>query len=98
MSILREVGIEVEDALAVKVLQGYDQDRSGTLEMEEFRKVRALTFTTAVTLFVLVRHRSPLRIESRALLLHAGGGRAQSLPGCKRASCAGSGRARGCGR
>jgi len=39
MAILREVGVEVEDALALKVLQGYDKDRSGTLEMEEFRKV-----------------------------------------------------------
>ena len=39
MVALREVGIEVAEAVARKVLAGYDTDKSGVMELDEFRKV-----------------------------------------------------------
>ena len=36
---LREVGIEVAPAMAIKVMQGYDTDGSGALGLDEFKKL-----------------------------------------------------------
>ena len=41
VSVLREIGMEMDLAIVTKVLEGYDDDNSGALDMDEFRKIVA---------------------------------------------------------